>query len=169
MCCLQYQQFLARPLWTSSIQHMQQFITFIAEVQIYNKTEKLFDSKRSTTMPVKASKSIINIIMKCICIMQNREKLQMRWVTVTNETGMSQVCFWTSPTRCLVYEVQQEDCSTPEVLGQRSCSRRSLFWCVEQSIGWSKRMIKDAGWQLHAIGSCDRDLLHPSCRDTMGI
>ena len=26
--------------------------------------------------------------------------------------------FWTLPVRCLVYKVQQEDCSTPEVLGQ---------------------------------------------------
>jgi len=54
------------------------------------------------------------------------------------------VCFWTLPARCLVYEVQQEDCSTPEVHGQRS---RSLFWCVEQSIGRSER-IEDAGWWL---------------------
>ena len=34
-----------------------------------------------------------------------------------------------------------------EVLGQRNCGRRSLFWCVEQSVGRSER-IEDAGWQL---------------------
>jgi len=33
--------------------------------------------------------SIIIIIIKCIYIAQDREKLQMRWVTVTNGTGMS--------------------------------------------------------------------------------
>jgi len=29
------------------------------------------------------------VITKCIYIAQDREKLQMRWVTVTNGTGMS--------------------------------------------------------------------------------
>ena len=36
-----------------------------------------------------------------------------------------------------VYAVHQEDCSTPEVLGQRTkLRRRSLLWYVEQSVDW---------------------------------
>jgi len=46
-----------------------------------------------------------------------------------------------------VLAVQQEDCSIHEVLGQRNCGRRSLFWCKEQSVGRSE-WIEDAGWQL---------------------
>ena len=31
------------------------------------------------------------------------------------------------------------DCSIHEVLGRRNCGHRSLFWCVEQPVGWSDR------------------------------
>ena len=87
----------------------------------------------------------IIIIIKCIYIAQDREKLQMRWVTVTNGTTTCLFLNVASEMSGVSYEVQQEDCSTPEVLGQRSCGRCSLFWCVKQSIGRSKR-IEDAGW-----------------------
>ena len=33
-----------------------------------------------------------------------------------------------------VHGVLQEDCSTPEVLGRRSCCRRISFWYVERSV-----------------------------------
>ena len=48
---------------------------------------------------------IIIIIIKYIYIAQDRENLQMRWVTVTSGTGAFQVCFWTLPVWCLEYEV----------------------------------------------------------------
>jgi len=71
----------------------------------------------------------------------------MRCITVTNETEMSASLLLNIDSVCLhcpVYSIQQEDCSTPEVLGWRSCGHRSLVWCMEQSIGQSER-IEDAG------------------------
>ena len=52
-----------------------------------------------------------------------------------------------SGARWSLLAVQRENCSIHEVLGRRNCGRRSLFWCVEQSVGRSER-IEDAGWQL---------------------
>ena len=36
-----------------------------------------------------------------------------------------------------VWNSQQEDCSTPKVLGQQSRCRHSSFWYVEQSVDQS--------------------------------
>ena len=52
-------------------------------------------------------------------------------LTFTNLAKMTSVCFWTCPARCPKHEVQQEYCSTCQVLGQRNCGRRYSFWHLD--------------------------------------
>ena len=70
---------------------------------------------------------------------------------------MSQVCFWTSPAWCLVYEVQQEDCSTQEVLGQRSSLDSEAAVAVVCSGAWNSQSAGVSGSKTPA-GDCWRRL-----------
>jgi len=54
---------------------------------------------------------------------------------------MSSACFWTCLAICLVCTIPQEDCSTPEVLGQRTCGRHSSLWYMEQSTGMCRSKL----------------------------
>jgi len=102
---------------------------------------------------------IIRPIIKYIYIAQDREEAVnapgngYKW----NRNVLN--CFWTSPVWYLVYAVQQEECFTPEVLGRRTCGRRSLFSCVEQSSAAVSGCVLSISWEVY--GTAIRIICYP--------